>query len=96
MKRLVADVLQLENYDETAMDAQIEYASILDHTVTFHFRDGHTEEREFLDKRYGAPWTEERKEKVRESMKKAWTDERKEKMSQIMKQVRSEKKWLKQ
>ena len=96
MKRLVADVLQLENYDETAMDAQIEYASILDHTVTFHFRDGHTEEREFLDKRYGTPWTEERKEKVRESMKKAWTDERKEKMSQIMKQVRSEKKWLKQ
>ena len=93
MKRLVADVLQLENYDETAMDAQIEYASILDHTVTFHFRDGHTEDREFLDKRYGAPWTEERKEKVRESMKKAWTEERKEKMSQIMKQVRSEKKW---
>ena len=62
-------------------------------TVTFHFRDGHTESREFLDKRHGTPWTEERREKARESMKAAWTDERREAMSERIKKIRSEKKW---
>ena len=75
------------------MDAQIENATILDHTVTFHFRDGHTESRDFLDKRHGTPWTEERREKARESMKAAWTDERREAMSERIKKIRSEKKW---
>ena len=93
MKRLVTDVLGLDEFDEAAMDAQIENATILDHTVTFHFRDGHTESREFLDKRHGAPWTEERREKARESMKAAWTDERREAMSERIKKIRSEKKW---
>ena len=93
MKRLAADVLQLEAFDEATMDAQMESASVLDHTVTFHFRDGHTEVRDFLDKRHGTPWTEERKEKAREAMKDAWTDERKKEMSKRMKQIRSEKKW---
>lgn len=93
MKRLVTDVLGLDEFDEAAMDAQIENATILDHTVTFHFRDGHTESREFLDKRHGTPWTEERREKARESMKAAWTDERREAMSERIKKIRSEKKW---
>ena len=93
MKRLVADVLGLGEFDEAAMDAQIENATILDHTVTFHFRDGHTESRDFLDKRHGTPWTEERREKARESMKAAWTDERREAMSERIKKIRSEKKW---
>ena len=60
---------------------------------TFHFRDGHTESREFLDKRHGTPWTEGRREKARESMKAAWTDERREAMSERIKKIRSEKKW---
>jgi len=93
MKRLVTDVLGLDEFDEAAMDAQIENATILDHTVTFHFRDGHTESRDFLDKRHGTPWTEERREKARESMKAAWTDERREAMSERIKKIRSEKKW---
>jgi len=93
MKRLVTDVLGLDEFDEAAMDAQIENATVLDHTVTFHFRDGHTESREFLDKRHGTPWTEERREKARESMKAAWTDERREAMSERIKKIRSEKKW---
>ena len=93
MERLVADVLGLDEFDEAAMDARIENATILDHTVTFHFRDGHTESRDFLDKRHGTPWTEERREKARESMKAAWTDERREAMSERIKKIRSEKKW---
>lgn len=93
MKRLVTDVLGLGEFDEATMDAQIEKATILDHTVTFHFRDGHTESRDFLDKRHGTPWTEERREKARESMKAAWTDERREATSERIKKIRSEKKW---
>lgn len=95
MKRLVIDVLGLDEFDEAAMDAQIESAAILDHTVTFHFRDGHTESRDFLDKRHGTPWTEERREKARESMKAAWTDKRRKAMSERIKKIRSEKKWPK-
>lgn len=93
MKRLVTDVLGLDEFDEAAMDAQFEEATILDHTVTFHFRDGRTESRDFLDKRHGTPWTEERREKAQQSMKDAWTDERREAMSKRIKQIRSEKKW---
>lgn len=89
----MTDVLGLGEFDEAAMDAQIEKATILYHTVTFHFRDGHTESRDFLDKRHGTPWTEERREKARESMKAAWTDERREAMSERIKKIRSEKKW---
>ncbi len=61
MKRLVTEVLGLSEFDEDKMDAAIEYASILEHTVTFHFRDGHTESRDYLDRRVGNPWTEERR-----------------------------------
>lgn len=93
MKRLVTDVLGLEEYDEAVMDAQMEQATVRDHTVTFHFRDGHTESRDFLDKRHGTPWTKERKEKASQAMRDAWTDERKEEMSKRMKKIRSEKKW---
>ncbi|MCD8294630.1 MAG: zinc ribbon domain-containing protein, partial [Clostridia bacterium] len=63
MKRLVADVLGLSEFDEAVMDAQMDYATILDHTVTFHFRDGHTESRDYLDRKVGTPWTEERRVK---------------------------------
>ena len=93
MKRLVTEVLGIDEFDEAAMDAQIESATVLDHTVTFHFRDGHTESREYLDKRHGTPWTEERREKARQSMREAWTDERREAMSERIKKIRSEKKW---
>ena len=93
MKRLVTEILGLDEFDEAAMDAQIESATILDHTVTFHFRDGHIESRDFLDKRHGTPWTEERREKAKKSMKAAWTDERREAMSERIKKIRSEKKW---
>lgn len=93
MKRLVTEILGLDEFDEAAMDAQIESATILDHMVTFHFRDGHIESRDFLDKRHGTPWTEERREKEKKSMKAAWTDERREAMSERITKIRSEKKW---
>lgn len=93
MKRLVADVLGLREFDEAEMDKQLMKATILGHTVTFHFRDGHTEEREFLDKKIGKPWTPEQRERAIEGMKAAWTEERRQKMSETVKRIRSEKKW---
>lgn len=61
MKRLVTEVLGLDEFNEEKMDEKIEYASILEHKVTFHFRDGHSETKEYLDKRIGTLWTEERR-----------------------------------
>lgn len=70
MKRLVAEVLGLSEFDEDKMDAAIECASILEHTVTFHFRDGHTESNDYLNRRVGNPWTEERRIKQTKAIRK--------------------------
>ena len=72
MTRLVCDVLGLDKLDETVMDAQIEKATILDHSVTFHFRDGHTESRDYLEKKHGTKWTEERRQAMSKKMKEIW------------------------
>lgn len=93
MKALVTELLDLADFDEAAMDKQIEYASILKEVVTFHFRDGHTVDREFHEKRYGTKWTEERRERQVQSLKDSFTAERRAAMSERMKQIRSEKKW---
>ena len=76
MKTLVVDVLGLDVFDETAMDKHIEYAQVLGNTVTFRFRDGHEEVRNFKDKRHGTKWTAERREKQCQALKASWTDER--------------------
>ena len=96
MKTLVTDVLGLAEYDEAVMDEQMEYATILDNTVTFHFRDGHEATLEFHDKRRGKKWTAERREKQCQAIKGSWTEERRAAMSERMKQIRSEKQWPKQ
>ena len=38
----MTEALDLDAFDESVMDAQIEYATVINNTVTFHFRDGHT------------------------------------------------------
>ena len=96
MKALVTEVLGLEAYDEAAMDAQLEYASVLKNTVTFHFRDGHEATLEFHDKRRGVKWTAECREKQYQAIKDSWTDERRAAMSERVKKARSEKQWQKQ
>lgn len=96
MKALVTEVLGLPAFDEAVMDLQIEYASILNNTVTFHFRDGHEISKAYEDKRHGVKWTAERREKQCQAIKNSWTDERRAAMSQRMRQIRGEKKWPKQ
>ena len=95
MKTLVTDVLGLAEYDEAVMDEQMEYATILDNTVTFHFRDGHEVSREFHDNRHGTKWTEERRVKQSQAIRDSWTEERRAAVGERMKQIRSEKKWPK-
>ena len=62
-------------------------------TVTFHFKDGHTESRGYQEKRKGNPWTPEQREKAVAAIRASWTDERRQKMSETVKKIRSEKKW---
>ena len=96
MKALVTEALDLPAFDEAVMDAQIEYASILDSTVTFHFRDGHEIFNTYQDKRRGVKWSAERREKQCQAIKDSWTDERRAAMSERMRQIRGEEKWPKQ
>ena len=95
MKALVTDVLVLDSFDEAVMDNQLEYAAVLGNNVTFHFRDGHEVIKSFKEKRKGAKWTEERREKQTQAIRDSWTDERRAAASERMREIRSEKKWPK-
>ena len=53
MKRLVTDVLGMGAFDEEKMDEQLDKAVILNNRITFYFKDGHTVEREYKEKRRG-------------------------------------------
>ena len=79
-------------------DAQIEKAVIKDGTVTFHFKDGHTECQSYEEKKRGVPHTEEYKQHMRQLMKERWTPEVKQQMSESMKNLRKErgKAWQKE
>ena len=91
----MTDVLGLTEYNEAEMDKQMEYATILGNTVTFHFRDGHEAFRDFHDKRHGTKWTEERRVKQSQAIRDSWTDERRAAMGENMRRIRSERKWPK-
>ena len=93
MKALVCDVLGLAEFDEAVMDERLEKATVENNTVTFHFKDGHTESRGYQEKRKGKPWTPEQREKAVAAIRASWTDERRQKMSETVKKIRSEKKW---
>jgi hypothetical protein len=95
MKALVTDVLELDNFDEAVMDNQLECATVLGNTVTFHYRDGHEVTKSFKEKRQGTKWTEERREKQTQAIRASWTDERRAAASERMRELRSEKKWPK-
>ena len=98
MRRLVCDVLDLPEYSEENMDAVMEKAIIVDNTVTFHFKDGHIESREYIEKKKGCAHTEKFKAYMSQCMKEKWTPERKQQMSQRVKKLRKERgdKWRKE
>ncbi len=88
MKALVTEVLGLDEFNETVMDEHIEFATILDNTVTFHFRDGREVSKPYLDKRHGVKWTEERRVKAVADINASWTEERRKKHGEIIREVR--------
>ena len=98
IRNLVCDILDLPEYSEEKMDAVMEKAVVADNTVTFHFKDGHTESRDYTEKKKGTKHTEEYKAYMSQCMKEKWTPERKQRMSEITKQLRKERgdKWQKE
>ena len=53
MKRLVTDVLGMEIFNEEKMDELIDKAVIKNGTVTFYFKDGHTDTRIYKERKRG-------------------------------------------
>ncbi len=93
LRELTHEVMELDTFDESKMDEQIDHISIADMTVTFHFKNGQIKQRTYEKKKVGRPWTEEQKEKAAKSIRASWTPERRQEMSERMKQIRKEKKW---
>ena len=98
MQELVCDVLGIEEFSEEQMDAVMEKAIVKEATVTFYFQDGHTENRNYEEKKKGFPHTEEYKEYMRQVTKSRWTPEARQEMSKRVKQLRKERgdKWRKE
>ena len=76
---ITADVLGLDDFNRDVYEDQIlRIINDSGKTVTFHFKDGQAETREFKYKRKMPPWSEERRQRYNEAMerrKEAKTDE---------------------
>ena len=98
MQKLLCDVLGIKDFSEEQMDAVMEKAIVKEGTVTFCFQDGHTENRNYEEKKKGFPHTEEYKEYMRQVTKSRWTPEARQEMSKRVKQLRKERgdKWRKE
>lgn len=94
LKKLLCEVLELDEFDEKVMDEKIQRIYIADNKVRFKFKDGNEEVKEYLEKKRGTPWTKERREKQILQMREYWKDEnhRKEASKKMIK-IRSEKEW---
>lgn len=94
LKELTAEVLGLEAFDGTVFLDRIDHIDVKDgKTLTFLFKDGHTEVREWKYRRAGHKCSEAQKEHMRQIMKKKWTPERRKAMGEKVKHIRSEQFW---
>lgn len=98
VQALVCDVLGIKKFSEEQMDAVIEKAVVSNGLVTFCFKDGHTESREYEEKKKGIPHTEEYKRYMSQVTKERGTPEAREEMSKRVKELRKErgKTWRKE
>ena len=98
VQALVCDVLGIKKFSEEQMDAVIEKAVVSNGLVTFCFKDGHTESREYEEKKKGIPHTEEHTRYMSQVTKERWTPEAREEMSKRVKELRKErgKTWRKE
>ena len=75
LKVMVAEVLNISEFDEAIMDSQLTRISVIDAEVTFHFKDGHTEVRMYtIPKKRGFIHSEEQKRNQSIYMKKWWKE----------------------
>ena len=75
LKEMVCDVLKLDEFSEERMDSELEKITVDGQAITFHFPDGHTENREYVKpKKKGTKHTEEFKEHMRELMTARWKE----------------------
>ena len=73
LRRLAAEALNMPEFNLEAMNAQMNYATVIsDSEIAFHFRDGHEVTKTFIRKRRNPPQTEERKQHMSEMMKAYW------------------------
>jgi len=94
LRRLSADALGIEKFDEAVFSERIDHITIAKGgNVMFHFKNGTESHASYSTKRRMPPWTEERKAKQGAAIRAAFTEERKKKMSETMKKIRSEKYW---
>lgn len=90
IQKLVCDMLKTETFLEEQMDAVMEKAVVKDGTVTFHFFDGHTESRNYEEKKKGVPHTEKYKQYMSKLMKELKSSETKQRTSECTKNLRKE------
>lgn len=93
LRNMVADILEITEFDEAMFNEQIDHIDVLSATkIVFCFKDGRTVSRTWeKPKRIGKPWTEEQREKHKAAMKASYTPERRKAMSEQMKQIRKER-----
>lgn len=92
LQELTTEMLGWQEYDAEAFKAQVEYISVAEGMVlTYHLFDGQSHTVQYNTKRQGAPWTEERRARFKESIKGVYTEERRQQMSEHMKKLRKER-----
>jgi resolvase domain protein len=94
LRELTADVLGLDEFSDEAFLDQIDHIEVEDGKfLTYFFKDGHTEVREWTYKRVTHKHTEEYKQHMSELAKARWTPERRKAMGEKVRQIRSVKYW---
>ena len=96
LRKLSAEVLGLDSFDEGIFEERIGSILVQGSTLTFRFKNGHEVMREWVPpKRRSHKHTDEYKEYMSRVMKEKWTPERKAAMSEKMKAIRKERgnKW---
>lgn len=93
LKAMISEVLDTEDFDEGVFRERIGHIDVLSASeIVFCLKDGTAVSREWIPpERVGRPWTDEQREKFRESIKDAYTPERRQQMSEHMKQLRKER-----
>lgn len=83
LKEIINEVLSLDEFDENIFLERIDHISVRDGThLTFHFKDGSIQEREYAFRKEGKPCSKEQKKLMSEKMKKIrsekhWNNKRK-------------------